>query len=616
MTCRFSRWFQLSAVFLLLTFSLTAFAGEPQWVEVRSPHFSVITDTGENRGHEVAVKFEQMRAVFGALLTKAKVNLPVPLQIIAFRNSKELRQFAPLWHGKPISVAGLFQGGEDRSFILLDMSAQDPFVVVFHEYAHQLMNGNITAETQPWFEEGFAEYFSTIEMDNKVAKVGFKPPPGDWEILQENSWLHIPDLFAVRHDAKTYNEGDRRSVFYAESWLVVHYLYDTQQIPKLSTYFSAVLDHHVLIPDAIQQALGMSAAQFEKELRNYMSSGRGRYFPIPTPPGIETTGYSVTPISAADARVTMADMHLHTMDYHDKAVEEFQEVLKEQPNHAGALRGLGYALLRKRDFSHAQEYFRRAAELDSNDPRVHYYSALLLNQEGGMAADPEKIAFMKKELQASIALDPSFADAYALLAYAQSSSGQYDEALATLKKAVELNPRNEGYQFNLALMYLSNRKLDEGISLLAALQASASPEIASRAASTLLEAQAAKASMLRAKEAGNNGELVRLAADHSPGHAESGVGTNPDLTPKLTRSAGPTKFIKGKLLNVDCSAQPSAVMMVVADGKTWKMTVADTVHAVLIGADNFSCSWTNQKVALNYRESKDGEGSVVSIELQ
>src|ERR1700724_1841221 len=75
----------------------TIFAGEPQWVEVHSPNFSVVTDTGEKRGREVAMRFEQMRAVFGSLMTKANINLAIPLQIVAFRNGKELRQFAPLF---------------------------------------------------------------------------------------------------------------------------------------------------------------------------------------------------------------------------------------------------------------------------------------------------------------------------------------------------------------------------------------------------------------------------------------------------------------------------------------------------------------------------------------
>ncbi|HVR23395.1 MAG TPA: hypothetical protein VMU26_08730, partial [Candidatus Polarisedimenticolia bacterium] len=144
----------------------SAFAGEPQWTEIRSPHFSVVTDAGEKRGREVAMRFEQMRAVFGALMTKANINLPIPLQIVAFRNGKELRQFSPLFKGKPIELAGLFQQGSDRSFILLDMAVENPWTVVFHEYAHQLMNGNLQGEFDPWFQEGFAEYFSSIEVDN------------------------------------------------------------------------------------------------------------------------------------------------------------------------------------------------------------------------------------------------------------------------------------------------------------------------------------------------------------------------------------------------------------------------------------------------------------------
>src|SRR6266851_5695660 len=105
-----------------LTATPPALASEAQWIEVQSPHFSVVTDAGEKRGRETAMRFEQMRAVFSALLTKANVNIPIPLQIVAFRNAKEFRQFAPLWNGKPVKLAGLFQGGEDRSFIMLDMS--------------------------------------------------------------------------------------------------------------------------------------------------------------------------------------------------------------------------------------------------------------------------------------------------------------------------------------------------------------------------------------------------------------------------------------------------------------------------------------------------------------
>jgi hypothetical protein len=57
-------------------------------------------------------------------------------------------------------------------------------------------------------------------------------------------------------------------------------------------------------------------------------------------------------------------------------------------------------------------------------------------------------------------------------------------------------------------------------------------------------------------------------------------------------------------------------LTVLSSGKTWKMQVADSKHVLLIGSDTFSCSWSKQKVALNYRETAAGEGRVFSIEVQ
>ena len=243
-----------------------AWGGEAQWVEVRSPHFSVVTDAGEKRGQEVAVRFEQMRAVFGALMTKANVNLPVPLQIVAFRNTKEMRQFVPLWRGKPMQVSGLFARSDDRSFILLDLSVNKPWETVFHEYGHQLLEGNTSSEVPAWFDEGFAEYFSSVQVSGKEAEVGL-PVSGDVAVLRSGSWLKIRDLLRVRTDSSIYNEdSERRSLFYAESWLVVHFLFDKQWITKAGQYFDLVAQkdlpvssHDVKAPEE-ERAHGNSAA--------------------------------------------------------------------------------------------------------------------------------------------------------------------------------------------------------------------------------------------------------------------------------------------------------------------------------------------------------------------
>jgi hypothetical protein len=67
---------------------------------------------------------------------------------------------------------------------------------------------------------------------------------------------------------------------------------------------------------------------------------------------------------------------------------------------------------------------------------------------------------------------------------------------------------------------------------------------------------------------------------------------------------------------VDCSSPPAAVLTVLSGSTTWKMRAPNSSKAIVIGADQISCDWKNQKVAVNYREKAQGEGDIISLELQ
>jgi tetratricopeptide (TPR) repeat protein len=611
----------IRASILLATFLVVglpvAYAGDPQWVEIRSPHFSVVTDAGDKRGQDVAVRFEQMRAVFGALLVKGNVNLPVPLQIVAFRSTKEMRQFAPLWKGKPTELAGLFQGNSDRSFILLDLSTENPWQVVFHEYAHQLLNGNITGRIDPWFNEGFAEYFSSIEVDGKQARVG-KIPNDTYVVMQHSGFVKVADLFRVQQNSSTYNEtGDRRSAFYAESSFTVHYLFDTNLTQKLDSYFGLVDDRHAPVEEAIQQSFGMSAQQFDKALRAYIDSGRYQYRVLPTPAGIVTSNYLVTPMSAADSAAVLADVHLHSPDYQGKAMEEFEAILKTNPNHPAALRGLGYGYLQQHDFTRAGECFEKAAAANSTDARVHYYAALLMKRESGMA-EPTNLPRMTTELETAIRLDSGYADAYELLGFAYAYGQNPERGLAMLKKALSINPRNEEYLYNLGQLYLNQRKPDEAIAVLQPLRSSQSPQVAAQTADLLQRAQELKAGATwdQAHEVAVQFR-EQAPAEHPRDPQAQGEDAQPKQPATVPIPRGTTRFLKGTLVSMDCAQPPSASLTLSSGTKTVKLHVADTQHTIVIGADTFSCNWrSGQKLAVNFRDTGDNQGEVASVEVQ
>jgi Flp pilus assembly protein TadD len=630
------------AAFLMLICLIAAAAfAENEWVEVRSPNFSVITDASEKRGRDIALRFEQMRYVFSALLRKDMVNIPVPLQIVAFRNTKEFREFMPLWEGKPVKASGLYQGGEDRNFIMLDLSVPEPYSVVFHEYAHLLLNGNYP-RTQPWFDEGFAELYRTTQIIGKTAKVG-DVADDLGHVLLNSKLLPVIDLFSITQDSKIYNErGDRNHLFYSQSWLVVHYLFDNNKLAEVGMYFNLTQNQNVPVAEAIQKAFGMSPRDFDKEIEKYLRVNRFRTWQFEIG-RFEMALYKNEKLKPADAQAVLADVHLHSHDYLDKAIAEFQAILESQPDHAAAHRGLGYANLRKGDLSTAGEHFRRAAALDSNDARVHYYTALLMNRqalnEGGRIEQPDA---MMSHLKRAIQIDANLADAYNLLAYVEVTNGSPAEALESIKTAIRLSPRNDYYYATLAQVYMAQRKWDDAETTLKRLESSSDKALAARSRSNLqrvaeyrqnvhLSDWADLKKRNEQKEWGTTPSQERLAEDAAKDQAKPDAPSAPN--------ARPVKFVKGRLVSVACGEDGRAILTVTAGaentrvaslkkrgtpaapanapaGKTVKLVVPDAKKVLLLGADEFSCAWRNQRVAINYHAGGEFDGEVMSVELQ
>ncbi len=587
---------------LLAAFVVPAIAGDAHWIEVHSDHFTVITDAGEKDGRHVIDRFEQMRTAFGLLFGRDKINQPVPLEIVAFRNGGELRQYSPVFHGQIVELAGFFQRGDDKDFIAVDIGREGSWQTVFHEYAHVLLNSNFPP-TAPWFDEGFAEYLSSMKVTASSIVVGETIP--DAAFLLRGNTLRLLELLQLQRHSETYNvSGSRREMFYVESWLVVHYLFDNSRIPQASKYFQLTNDEKVPVPQAVQSAFGVSVAELEKQILGYLRGGKVK---VASYTGKEKFSFTYTatarPLTALQTRTELADLHLHSQDHVALAIKEFESVLQADPDQVGAQRGLGYAYLRSRNMEQASQHFRAAAKLGSKDARVYYYSAFLLQQgDPGAMTSPE----LMQDLRRAIELDSQYADAYAMLGEALVSSGKGAEGEQSLRHAMELSPRNEMYRLNFALALMNLQKVDDAETLLNSVANSADPVAAASARMAL-----AKIAEYRTQRAHPD-----ESDDASPGYVASNDAAPPEPEPTPVTNAPGAQYLQGTLVSVDCSSPPAAVLTITAAGQTWKMTVANAEHAIIIGADKFSCSWSKQKVGLNYRPTGSGEGTVVSLEIQ
>src|SRR6185312_975920 len=136
------RTFRIFSGFVLAITVLAARAADQHWLRVSSDHFIVVTDAGEKPGHDVVAHFEQMRSIFGQLLSRGKLRMSEPMEIIAIRGDKDYDQLAPQTGGKAIDSAGFWLSGEDRVFIVLNLSQPDSWRAVEHQFAHYMLNYN------------------------------------------------------------------------------------------------------------------------------------------------------------------------------------------------------------------------------------------------------------------------------------------------------------------------------------------------------------------------------------------------------------------------------------------------------------------------------------------
>jgi hypothetical protein len=665
----------------LIVCSIPTPAAEPShWLEIHSTHFTVITDAGDKKGREVALRFEQMRAVFALLLGKTHLNQSVPLTILAFDNDKSYYQVAPLRYGQPIDVPGFFLPGEDQDFFALNLSEQEPWRAVAKDLATMLLNYNYPP-AQGWFDEGLTEYFSSIRVDDRQVELGRDPalvssaaqdahPPKSFTVLlSAQNWLSLPDLFGAKQDAFS-NEGGP-TLYDAESWIVLHYLLHEQKLPETGAYFGLALNQHVPAEDAIQQAYGMSSAQLEQAVKDYFhrqaamltavdgarqtnsastpNAAPGQAFRFPAVVGPDDSTITSRPLPEVDARALYAEVQIRVPERRDGGLKtlhdlaaaptvadkkaEAKEAKREAKNvdqdsdqlpsnaigDALAHRILAWDDIQHSEFADAATELKDASALNPRDMWLRYYISVLKYRAAQAGhSDIQGLPNMMLDLRSVLEWYPELADAYDLLAVARNAGGGPAAALQAEHAAIALSPRNELYVYHLAQIYVASKKWESANLQLDRLKASSNPQIAALARDLLEQAGTERKYGIPTNV--GTGTQSKLAPQKSPFDVleedAAKRAAEDSAQPDTPNDKRPMKFLKGRLAAVDCSQAPAAILTVIAGNATLKLRAADYKSLVLIGADDFSCDWRDRPVTVNYKPRGAKDGDLVSLEVR
>src|SRR2546427_727335 len=125
----------------------------------------------QTRGPSLHVPGRDSILIFRNLVSAAHTMIRIHKQFKRLGTSLVLSELNSLL------ACGVFLPGDDQNFIALNLAEDEPWRAVAHDFAHLLLNYNYPL-TQGWFDEGFAEYFSSIRVGDKQVEIGGDPELG------------------------------------------------------------------------------------------------------------------------------------------------------------------------------------------------------------------------------------------------------------------------------------------------------------------------------------------------------------------------------------------------------------------------------------------------------
>jgi tetratricopeptide (TPR) repeat protein len=450
--------------------------GQRLWFETDTAHFNIYSCGAPQDVYKLAGRLEQFCEAYSLLAGTQAVASP-PVIVMAFPDYESMKPFLPLYEGKPGNIGGFFTRGNDENLIVLTLPSGNEgspgMDVIFHEYAHLLFRRN--ALIWPlWLQEGMAEIYSTFETAGNLAYIGL-PIDHHLQLLAHEPLMPLDELFAVNRDSPQYNERERQGIFYAESWLLTHFLMagDNPILKARFGRFTELLNRGEPPEQAFADALGTTLPVMESELRGYLE--RDNFAPITLSlpkdlsAAVTLTTRVITPV---ETYFHLGD-ELLRIDRLDAAESYFTQAQKIAPASPLPYEGLGLLAARRGKTDEALRDLKESLEHGSTSFLAHYAYALekyqLTTDAQGRYArlTNEAAAEIDNELQKSLALMPDFGPTHELLGFFEMVQGD-DLAAAEreLQLAIQLEPENLSYRLTLAEAQLKDRNPDAARSTL------------------------------------------------------------------------------------------------------------------------------------------------------
>jgi hypothetical protein len=357
-----------SACAALVLLSVTL-GGTAEWHSLRSQHFQLIGNASVRDLRDAALRFEQFREIVTRIGTeRPSPDGDAPVTIVVFRDATSFEPFMPRVNDRRLPAAGMFVEGPDTTYIAVRLNnADQSFREMFHEYSHLLLR-RVFPDAPLWFNEGLAEYYSTLRItSSRSALVGI-PVPAHVRLLRQGS-MALARLFEVTTDSPEYTDATvGRLRLYAQSWAVVHHAFHGWRNGKDAiTALARMLAAGSAADESVRATYGVPLADVEQQVRAYVrqSSYKAIAFTFREDLVTRLAGGAIE-ISDAEADAWLGDL-LGQMGRVDEGVQKLKAAIERQPDLGRAHAALGLLLLRQNRDVEAADHFGNAEAIGGTD---------------------------------------------------------------------------------------------------------------------------------------------------------------------------------------------------------------------------------------------------------
>jgi tetratricopeptide (TPR) repeat protein len=421
------------------------------WVEVRTAHFIVASDGGEKTARRYADQFESLLRVFQSTMPNARVSTGIPVRILVARDGQSFARMAPEFpfdkKRDREQPPGLIFFGPEKTYIGIRGNAPGrfPLTEIYQNYSREIQKQSYH-NLPPWLEEGYSTVYGSITFGDRGARLE-RPEPEDLSVLFQSPLLPLDLVLKVDRSSGYYSPGNKLSVYFAESRVLLHFLISDPQFAgtkSLDRYVTAVQGGEDSL-QAGREAFG-DLYQLQDKLEAYIKNVSGPAVDLPVP-GPSDTGGAARTLTMPEMQTRFADFMALRGKIED-AQDKLEAALMSQPSLPEAEQSLGFLMLKQDNADEAQKHFDRAAQLDPNDALNFYGQGLVAVSQAGKGSPPAAAA---AAFEKAVALNRDFAPAWNNLATIYSQRVEtLPKALTAAKQAATLAPGNSGYQLQVS----------------------------------------------------------------------------------------------------------------------------------------------------------------------